>query len=171
MPASMTTTVAAADLAQSVINACELKWEANKADCSGFAKAVATEVGLSLSGNANAIMDSISSTWESATDGADAARKAGEGKFVIGGLKATGNGHVVVVVKGPLNREKYPTAYWGRLDSVGAKNTTINWSFNATDRDKVTYYYTGIGGTGTTAATPVRVINWGFADFWKRCRP
>jgi len=42
-------------------------------------------------------------------------------------------------VDGPLNRGKYPSAYWGRLGGVGAKDQTINWAWSAADRDKVIY--------------------------------
>lgn len=82
-----------------------------------------------------------SADWTVCKNGIEARQKAIEGNFVIGGLKATGNGHVVVVVSGPLAHRKYPTAYWGSLGGVGKKNTTINWSWNKTDRDLVTYAY------------------------------
>jgi hypothetical protein len=39
----------------------------------------------------------------------------------------------VVVVDGPLDRDKYSTAYWGSLNlgicDAGAAGTTINFSF------------------------------------------
>ena len=47
----------------------------------------------------------------------------------------------MVITPGPLAHNKYPTGYWGRLGGVGAENQTINWSWNATDRDKVLYAY------------------------------
>jgi hypothetical protein len=67
---------------------------------------------------------------------------------VIAGLKGADqakpdpHGHVVVVVSGPLDPShgKYPTAYWGRLGSVGAKAQTINWAWRAGDRDRVGYF-------------------------------
>lgn len=76
--------------------------------------------------------------------GAGARAKALAGKFVVGGLKAAGHGHVVVVVAGPLSHGKYPTAYWGSLGGIAKKNTTVNWSWNKTDRDKVIYAYRNI---------------------------
>ncbi len=127
-----------------VIALCEKHWQQYRGDCSGFLKAVSAELHIPLDGQANAIIDALSSGWTSTRDGAEAARLAAQGKFVIGGLKAMPNGHVVVVVDGPLNRGKYPRAYWGRLRSVGMRNETINWSWNVTDRDKVVYFYCDI---------------------------
>lgn len=144
MSGTTATTTAANGGASSaaVVSACEANWEAHKSDCSGFAKAVAHALGMTLTGMANDIVDQIqSSPWTLAMDGVDAKQKAEAGMFVIGGLKETGHGHVVVVTPGPLAHEKYPTAYWGRLGSVGAKNTTINWAWDQQDRDKVVYAY------------------------------
>jgi hypothetical protein len=128
-----------------VTEACDKWWDTYKADCSGFAKAVAKEVGVPLSGQANDIVVAMQKDpWKPLASGKEAKDYAELGFFVLGGLKATPNGHVVVVVKGPLNREKYPTAYWGRLGGTGKKATTINWSWASTDRDKVSYaYYAG----------------------------
>lgn len=99
-------------------------------------KAVASEIGITITGQANDIVDQMNGTgWTLCKDGVDARQKAIDGNFVIGGLKATSNGHVVVVVPGPLAHGKYPTAYWGSIGGVGKKNTTINWSWNTTDRD------------------------------------
>jgi len=129
-----------------VVAACVANWEAHKSDCSGFAKAVAMVLGVSLSGMANNIVDQIQQApWTTTMDGTVAAQQATDGMFVIGGLKEEGHGHVVVITPGPLNRGKYPTAYWGRLGSVGMKNTTINWAWNSVDRDKVIYGFTSFG--------------------------
>lgn len=127
-----------------VITLCEKHWQQYRGDCSGFLKAVSGELDIPLDGQANAIIDVLSGSWQSTRDGAQAARLAAEGKFVIGGLKSMPNGHVVVAVAGPLNRGKYPSAYWGRLRSVGMKNETTNWSWNTTDRDNVVYFYCDI---------------------------
>jgi hypothetical protein len=53
-------------------------------------------------------------------------------------------GHVVVVVPGPLAHGLYPTAYWGSTAAgIQKKNTTVNWAWKKEDRDKVLYaYYT-----------------------------
>ena len=125
-----------------IVAACQANWEAHKADCSGFAKAVAAAIGVELTGMANDIVDQIQTApWTTTMDGAVASQQAADGMFVIGGLQEEGHGHVVVVTPGPLNRDKYPTAYWGRLGGVGAENQTINWAWNADDRDKVIYGY------------------------------
>ena len=58
--------------------------------------------------------------------------------LVVAGLKATPNGHVVVIVPGPA--KPYPTGYWGRLHGVGRKNTTINWAWDHTDLPNVKYF-------------------------------
>jgi uncharacterized Zn-binding protein involved in type VI secretion len=122
-----------------VVAACEKHWEAHKNDCSGFVKAVAAELGVTITGMANQIVDDMQkSPWQVIASGKDASTKASS-QLVIGGLKAAGHGHVVVVVNGPLAHGKYPTAYWGKLGGTGYKNTTLNWAWNKSDRDKVIY--------------------------------
>jgi hypothetical protein len=122
-----------------VVAACKKHWETHKNDCSGFAKAVATELGVALTGQANDIVDQIqASPWQTLASGQDAADKT-DSALVVGGLKANPNGHVVVVVPGELNRGKYPVAYWGKLGAEGKQATTVNWAWDATDRDKVVY--------------------------------
>ena len=83
---------------------------------------------------------SVAADWWPVENGVEARNWAEAGYLVIGGLKAAGHGHVVVVTSGPLAHGKYPTAYWGHLGSVGAKAKTINYSWNATVRDKVRYF-------------------------------
>jgi hypothetical protein len=96
---------------------------------------------VQLVGRANQIIDFLESSpaWENlGATPATATLRANGGRLVIGGLKQQPNGHVVIVVKSaPLN---YPVAYWGRLGAVGRKNTTINWSWNNTDRPMVHYF-------------------------------
>lgn len=119
---------------------CEKHWNEHKGDCSGFAKAVAGELKISLSGQANEIADQIQKApWKVLKSGAEAAAQANFGKLVIGGLKARPLGHVVIVVAGPLSHGKYPTAYWGSFGGIGKKNTTVNWSWDKDDRDGVIY--------------------------------
>lgn len=122
---------------------------ANAASCNEFVNAVASRCGVTLSGNADQIMREItSSPWEQlGHDGVKASAAAANGALVVGGMtsRALGDthGHVVIVVKGPLARGKYPTAYWGtqnpRIRPDGGLGTTINFSFNTNDRDRVTY--------------------------------
>lgn len=130
---------------QPVIRACELNWDSKKTDCSGFVKAVAADLAIKLSGQANDIVDQIRrNPWLSVTNGIAAKQKAESGYFVIAGLKDTPNGHVAVITPGPLAHGKYPTGYWGKLHGVGKKNTTINYAWDADDRDKVIYGYTSV---------------------------
>lgn len=125
-----------------IIALCEKYWEQHKKDCSGFVKEVAGELGVKLHGQANEIVDQIQKMpWKTVKSGVEAKLQATNGMFVVGGLKDTPHGHVVIVVPGPLSHGKYPTAYWGSLGGVPKKNTTINWSWNKQDRDKVIYSY------------------------------
>lgn len=130
--------------ANPIVAACEAEWEAHKADCSGFLKAVAHRLGIELTGQANDIIATLRTSWPRAMDGASAAALAAGGQLVVGGLEAAGHGHVVVVVPGPLEHGKYPHAYWGRLNAVGAKDTGVNFSWNQTDRDRVGYWHSGL---------------------------
>lgn len=136
--------------AKNIIDVCEDEWPANKDDCGGFVKDVAAALGISLSGQANDIVDQIAGPgWNKLTDGQAAKQAADEGKFVIGGLKGSdqqtpsAHGHVVVVVSGPLAKDQYPTAYWGKLGGTGERAKTINWAWKAIDRDKVLYSFQG----------------------------
>lgn len=127
---------------QRIINACEVEFNAHDNDCSGFVRAVSRDLGVTLTGLANDIVNEIQAApWTTVSNGVQAKAQADSGFLVIGGLKDDPHGHVVVVVTGPLAAGKYPTAYWGRLGSIGKKNTTINWAWNPQDRDKVIYGY------------------------------
>jgi hypothetical protein len=129
--------------AKRVMTACESRWDGNKGDCSAFVRAVGHDVGIDLSGTANAIVDAMGKTgsgWTALKDGKEASDKATAGLLVVAGLKAEPHGHVVVVVPGPLAREKYPTAYWGRLGGEGEKKKTINYAWKEKDRDQVQYF-------------------------------
>jgi hypothetical protein len=129
---------------QQIISFCESEFASHIADCSGFAKAVANDLGIVLTGMANDIVDQIQTLpWTVLADGIDAKSKADLGNFVIGGLKDDPHGHVVVVVQGPLDpgHQKYPTAYWGSIRGAqfAAKDKTVNWAWDSTERDKVIY--------------------------------
>lgn len=122
-----------------IVASCEQHWDAYKTDCSGFVKAVAKDFGIVLTGLADSIVDQIEQApWKTLASGVEAAAKASVG-LVVAGLKATPHGHVVIIVPGKLAHGKYPTGYWGQLGGLGKKNATINWAWNAADRDKVTY--------------------------------
>ena len=140
-----------------VQDACEACFAAHADDCSGFARAVAQQLGVPLNGLANDIVDTISNSpqWTVLDDGVAAAQQAAAGKLVIGGLRGDEqanpdpHGHVVVVVATPpgqqLARGEYPFAYWGRLGGGGKENETINWAWTEADRDNVTYAAHDIG--------------------------
>jgi hypothetical protein len=130
---------------QKIIDTCEANFDAHTSDCSGFLKAVAGSLEIAITGTANDIVDEIQTApWTVLPDGVAAKAQADQGLFVVGGLKDTPHGHVVVVVQGPLAHGKYPTGYWGRLGATGMKNTTINWAWNAADSDRVTYAYVAL---------------------------
>lgn len=142
--------VALSSTADRIKLSCErlLQIPANAADCSGFVKAVANEFSVNLTGQANDIAGQLTSAngWtELGSDdqaGQRAANAAARGDLVIGARKESGNGHVVVVVKGtPLAHGKYPFAYWGKLnDPANAGfNQTVNWAWDQASRDSVTY--------------------------------
>jgi len=132
--------------AQDIIDACEAEWDAHQSDCSGFARAVAARLGVTLTGMANDIVGEIAGApWSPVADGPAAAGEAARGRLVIAGLRGAdqqapdAHGHVVVVVQGPLAHDLYPIAYWGQLGGVGKKDMTLNWAWRAGDRDHVVY--------------------------------
>jgi hypothetical protein len=134
-------------MVDTVTTACIKEFPAHSGDCSGFVKAVGADVGVAITGQANDIVDTLRAggSWVALADGPAAQAAAKAGKLVVGGLrgdeqtKPAANGHVVVVVDGPLNRNLYPTAYWGQLHGTGEQNKTINWAWTEQDRDRVTY--------------------------------
>jgi hypothetical protein len=148
---------------QHIIDVCENSWDANKSDCSGFVKAVANALGVNLfsaGDNADAIMDKLSTAagWGLIGDLPTVESDAASGMFVIAGLKSgdfsppRANGHVVVVVNGDdPNHPGYPMAYWGTLNGVGQKDSSIRNAFTPdTDLPNVKYY-------GTTLQDPMIV--------------
>lgn len=139
--------------AQKIIDACEKHFVEFKSDCSGFVKAVVHTVSNStLEGNANDIVDFLTYTngWIVLPDGDGKAakEKADNGWLVVGGMMngeltpIRSKGHVVIVVTGAIDEVhgKYPAAYWGMFGGVGAKNKSLNFSFNRSDRDKVHFF-------------------------------
>jgi len=131
-----------------VREACEACFDAHKGDCSAFARAVGSTLGVPLQGLADEIVQTLRTGpgWTPLPDGAAAAKSAHDGKLVMAGLKGFEHrpprlhGHVVVVVvDGPLDDNAYPSAYWSELGGPGAKDKTINWAWRAGDRDRVTY--------------------------------
>ena len=137
--------------ANKVRAACIQAFPRNTGDCSGFVKAVAKLLQVTVNqGNADAIVASLSSGgWTLLSGGAAAAAAAAAGQFVVGGLIGSHqtvpahHGHVVVVVAGPVI-DGNPTAYWGSLGGlagsyvcVGAHARTDCWT--RADLPKVIY--------------------------------
>jgi hypothetical protein len=137
---------ASSSRSQDVRTACEKEFASHKGDNPGFVIAVAKAVGITLTGSADEIVDAIrQKDWQVLPDGASATDYARNGYLVVGGLKgseqqiASPQGHVVVVVDGPLTHATYPTAYWTLLSGHEGSAVSINWAWTAGDRDKVVY--------------------------------
>ncbi len=127
---------------QQIISACQAEYQNHISDCSGFATAVAHDLGITLTGMANDIVDQIQAApWTILADGIAAKAQADAGNFVIGGLKDNPHGHVVVVVQGPIDQThgKYPTAWWGSLAGKPGGPKTVNWAWGEAERDSVIY--------------------------------
>jgi len=131
-----------------VVEACTRYWNADRGNCSKFACDVASALGVTLTGNANAIADIVAGgldDWETLDGGVTAAARAAAGQLVLAALRGDAqttpnvHGHVVVVVPGPLNRGLYPTAWWGSDGGVPYQNTTLNYAWVPGDRDRVHY--------------------------------
>jgi hypothetical protein len=144
-------------------------YDAKQNDCSGFFKALAQRLGLAGYDNlkADPIIDKIADPangWEKlgagATDGQEAAAKAGEGYLVVALLKAadhdpnrkdkkTGkvvyqpytHGHLAIIIPGPL-KEGYPLVVSGSIvtdgKSDGSKAVLGVW--RRMDAPNVQYY-------------------------------
>ena len=150
--------------AQNVIDTCQNDWEANKADCSGFLKAVCADLGVAMSaGLADDIVAwfrDVTNGWEQLTDVTDdagnvvtrkeelAKNRADAEELVLCGLTSAElgqpHGHVAVVVSAPLvfsgqNNNYYPIAYWGKLGGVGGEHQGLNFSFGTGSINRVTY--------------------------------
>ncbi len=119
-----------------VKQACERRFAEHSADCSGFARAVGGDLGVTIEGVANTIVDTlrIGDRWRRLPDGLAALASARAGNLVLAGLRGdeqsepSDHGHVAVVVDGPLAHDRYPSAYWGRLGGSGGRFETINWA-------------------------------------------
>jgi len=130
------------DESDAVINACEAEWDTYKSDCSGFVRAVASHLGIKLSGLANDLIDHFahSAGWlDLGHDSLAATSRANLDYFVIGGTKGPRHGHVVVVVKSG-RPTGYPVAYWGALNGTGFKKKTINYSWIHPELPKVRFF-------------------------------
>lgn len=137
--------------ADDIAKVCSDIWPDNNLFCNKFVIAVAAKLGVTLSGVADKIVDEIAGPgWTPLDyDGAAAAAAAEQGKLVIGAQKGSKHvppadeGHVVVVVKGDLAFDKYPTAFWGsdvdKIREKGGGDHTVNYAYNKDSRDSVNY--------------------------------
>jgi hypothetical protein len=125
---------------KTIKDVCEAHYAPWVNDCSGFLKAVAADLRIQLSGQANHIIDVMAlPPWTQLGGNAKkAAAMAGERNLVVGGLKDSPNGHVVVIVPGEAL--PYPMAYWGSLHHNPGYNKSINWAWVKSDLPKVTFY-------------------------------
>ena len=131
-----------------IAKACEKHWNAHQDNCSGFVRAVASEIGISIPPEhkqANPIIEYISlwstASWWEIGSPKKAGELAEEGYFVLACLKSEPNGHVAVVTSGYKSSHRGdPRGYWGTYEGVGNKNATMNWSFGKKVMDKVTYF-------------------------------
>lgn len=127
--------------------ACVRAFPAHSGDCGGFVRAVGADLGVTIEGMANDIVETLRAggRWVKLDDGLAALASAQAGKLVVAGLRADEqaeqkqNGHVVVVVDGPLAHDLYPSAYWGQLHGTGEEFRPISLAWTTQDRDRVTY--------------------------------
>jgi hypothetical protein len=139
-----------------VIAACTKHWPDNQGDCSAFVRAVAQDLGFTLTGNANAIYTQIATApWVRIGIGtqpsAVAGISAGEGKFVVAAEQSQGNGHVAIVVDYRNAFDSYPqvdrdkaVAFWGKLNSTGKEYERVTLSWTAADLQRVLFAYQNI---------------------------
>jgi hypothetical protein len=151
-----------ADKFSKISELCKKYYDTYDDNCSGFVKAVADDLKISLTGQADDIVATIDTRWLTIPSGRDAAAYALEGYLVLVGLKAADHneydhkvthGHIAIVAPGPLYNGKYPVVWcgggiYGR--SEGTKSVGEVWSnklkskdgkveFKTADRDKVIY--------------------------------
>lgn len=131
---------------QRITDLCQKLWDANKNNAAKFAIAVTARLGLKLHGDANAIVAQLQGGgWRRFDDGAKAGAAAANGWLVLAGLKGGDHqpgrtkGHLAVVVKGALNRGRFPTAFWGRSATAASKARTLNRAWNEAELAKVVY--------------------------------
>jgi hypothetical protein len=146
--------------ANDIIGFCQAAISHHMNDCAGFVRDVANRCGVLMPGkpNANEIIETYllrpASGWTILGSEADAVKAAMSGQLVIGGLKASGHGHVVVVVG--MENSAHPGrahGFWGRYHGMkaGALGPEINvgalhfghgsltLAWNATALSKVRY--------------------------------
>jgi hypothetical protein len=131
---------------ETILAACQRHYNAHRDDCSAYVRAVSADLGYPLSGNADAIVTHLSSNWTRLTR-EEAIAAVERGQFVIVGLRSgdhdppRNNGHVAVVVHGPLYHDKYPPVWGGSIGSAQSRgNKTVGEIWRRTDRNDVLYF-------------------------------
>ncbi|MCQ8895728.1 hypothetical protein NQT62_04630 [Limnobacter humi] len=143
-----------------IIEQCNAVWDEeflsgvkNRNNCSGFVKAVAKRLGIPLPDTATAdgIAAAVESNWTKVESGAEAARLAYAGQFVLAVLKAKdhqpkrSNGHVAIVVYGDLYRHRYPKVWGGSIGAAQSRgDKSVGEVWNNVDRDQVGYFAYGL---------------------------
>lgn len=145
-----------AALQKPVLEACQKAWQdewvagkKNFDNCSGFVKSVCQALGVAMvDGRADAIVDYIDGDdWVKLPGPTEARAYAAAGCLVLAGLKgadharARDSGHVVVIVDGPLYKQKYPLC-WGGSTSTAQSNgsKSVGEVWGQLDRDTIGYY-------------------------------
>lgn len=129
-----------------VQEACDACFAAHDGDCSGFVRAVAARLGVTLPASANAIVDLLrdGGGWTRLGGAAAAARSAGNGNFVIAGFKGQEaartreDGHLAIILGPDPRGGAYPLGAWATKGG-GAKARSIDHAWTAPDRDRLTY--------------------------------
>jgi hypothetical protein len=123
-----------------------------KSACNFYLIEVADNLGISLSGTADQIIDQIrnSGSWSKLDNGPAARDAAAQGKFVIAGVKSDAyspprtEGHVAIVTAGSMNPGGWaPAGYWGSTDpniaALGGAGAPISKCFTAAMKDQIIY--------------------------------
>jgi hypothetical protein len=114
-------------------------------NCSGYLKQVAGKLAVALPDQqANELVDALStiSGWQQlGNDARKASDLAGQGCFVVAGLKEAGHGHVAVVVPGWAT-QGFPIGYWGSLKGAAyaGANKSLTWAWTRPDLALVKYF-------------------------------
>jgi hypothetical protein len=142
-------------LDQCIVEKCKTSWDEqflrglkNSGNCSGFLKSVAQKLGVPMANlPADGIIDSVATTWRKVDSGAEAVKLAATGYFVVVGLRAKDHtppatqGHVAIVVTGPLYHGKYPVCWGGSTGHAQSKgDKSVGTIFPVSSRDKVSYF-------------------------------
>lgn len=137
--------------AQKIVDNCQAVWPGKHDACNFFAIEVASQLGVTLTGTADEIVDQIKGAgWTRLSDGPAARDAATQGKFVLAALKSAdfthprSEGHVAVVVPGSMNPMGWaPAGYWGSTDDEvaekGGNGSPISLCYRLEDKDKIVY--------------------------------